>query len=150
MVWKMTCRPFAYSQPGAGRNLSVRCTPTLAFSQMWFSQRYWRADVQDQCFLVEKTLLFQAMQAAAAAAENAWACGSGWTQIKQCFTFESLKRIGAYLGQRVLNFASIWLRLLNFFLRVWKISPVFWRSTAVPHCRAVSIFGSLQSLDTAV
>lgn len=61
----------------------------------------------------ERKLLFQAMQSAAAAAENVCAFGFARVQIKECFTDETLQRISAYLGQSILHHVSIWLWIFN-------------------------------------
>lgn len=130
MVWKMTCR-----LSPKGRNLSLRCTPALAFSQMWFSRRYRRADVLDQCFRWKDRLLeLQKMSARLIRFEP---CR---VQIKQCFTYESLQRIGAYLGQTTLNLARIrpnFKSLTSFesFLcqACWKSALCFWDQHEI-HC----------------
>ncbi len=57
----------------------------------------------------ERKLLFQAMQSAAPAAENVHLVQLElcYVQIKQCFTYETLQWIRAYLGQSNLNPVSI-------------------------------------------
>lgn len=79
---------------------------------MWFSRRYWRADVLDHCVWWKKTTI----SSHAICRSCCWKClciRFARVQIKECFTDETLQRVSAYLGQSILHHVSIWLWIFN-------------------------------------
>lgn len=86
---------------------------------MWFSRRYWRVGVLDQCFWWKKTTI---------CCSCCWKCLCIWFSSSTLMLrwiavlhVGTLQRISANLGQSILNLVSIWLWISNLFISLLRV-----------------------------